>query len=89
MNVILKFKYYGTPCNVKKIQTGHIERFPIIAELVISPYLKISQQFMGLKNFHLELSVPLIALGIIQCDSVITMCSTCYRYLLFYTSLRQ
>jgi len=22
MSIILKFKYYGTPCNVKKIQIG-------------------------------------------------------------------
>ncbi len=28
MNIILKFKYYGTPCNVKKIETGDILRVP-------------------------------------------------------------
>jgi len=26
MSTILKFKYYGIPCNVKKIQTGDILR---------------------------------------------------------------
>jgi len=26
MSIILKFKYYGTPCNVKKFQTGGIWR---------------------------------------------------------------
>ena len=26
VSTILKFKYYGTPCNVKKIQTGDILR---------------------------------------------------------------
>jgi len=28
MSIILKFKYYGTPCNVKKMQTGDLLRVP-------------------------------------------------------------
>ena len=27
-STILKFRYYGIPCNVKKIQTGDILRVP-------------------------------------------------------------
>jgi hypothetical protein len=51
VSIILEFKYYGTPCNVKKIQTGDLlRRLPAITELVISPYPTISQQFLGFKK---------------------------------------
>jgi hypothetical protein len=51
MSTILKFMYYGTPYNVKKIRIGDlIERVQTIAELVISPYPAISQQLLGFKK---------------------------------------
>jgi len=28
VSIISKFKYHGTPCNVKKIQTGDLLRLP-------------------------------------------------------------
>ena len=36
MSTILKFKYYGTPCNVKKIKTGDIEIITVLQNVVIS-----------------------------------------------------
>ncbi len=32
MSIILKFKYYGTPCNVKTIQTGDNLEYHSFAE---------------------------------------------------------
>ena len=44
MSTVLKFEYYGTPCNVKKIQTGDILRdcrkSPKMSKLPISHLMK-------------------------------------------------
>ena len=69
MNTILVFRYYGTPCNVKKIQTGDILRdcrkSPKMPNLPISHSMKsmsYKQQNRKFRVFRQSLRVPQVGL---------------------------
>jgi len=55
MSTILEFKYYGAPCNVKKIQTGDILRDSKLSKSmkllqISNGYLKLTSVTPGLSN---------------------------------------
>ena len=77
MSIILEFKYYGTPCNVKKIQTGDILRDYQLSKStkilhISNGYLKSTSSTPGLSNIP-KLRFKSNITGILQLISTVLL----------------